>query len=77
MKDLFNIIYVTKYRLSFNTNDEGYATTDSENVAKRILPIGSYWQQLITNSEGPKQVILSLTAHRTSGSKEFITYHKV
>lgn len=53
MKDLFNIIYVTKYRLSFNINDEGYATTDSENVAKRILSIGSYWQQLITNSEGP------------------------
>ena len=37
LKELFNIIYATKYRPSFNINNEGYAATDSENVAIKIV----------------------------------------
>ena len=44
LKELFNIIYATKYRPSFNINNEGYAATDSENVANKnsqLVLIGS------------------------------------
>lgn len=44
LKELFNIIYATKYGPSFNINNEGYAATDSENVANKnsqLVLIGS------------------------------------
>ena len=78
MPELYNTIYVTKYGPNFKINEYGYAITHSENIAIKIWSIASDWQALITTIDTPKQMVLSLTLHRITGSKESVNYiHKV
>ncbi|XP_057316865.1 uncharacterized protein LOC130657893 [Hydractinia symbiolongicarpus] len=69
MPELYNIIYATMYP-NFKTNDEGYAITQSSNIANKIWSIASDWQSLITRQKNVKQAMLGLTIHRLTGSKE-------
>ena len=74
MQDLYNTIYASKYRPNFKVNEHGYTETPSANIANKIWSIASDWQGLITNKDTPQQIMLSLTLHRITGSKESVNY---
>ena len=58
--------------------NNGYVITHSANIANKIWSIASDWQGLITTIDTPKQMVLSLTLHRVTGSKESVNYiHKL
>ena len=78
MPDLYNTFYATKYGPNFKIYESGYAITHSANIANKIWSIASDWQGLITIIDTPKQMVLLLTLHRITGSKESVNYiHKL
>ena len=66
---LYNTIYLTLYP-NCKYNSKGYAETESKNIANKIWSIASDWTALITGKKSSKQVMLGLTVHRLSASKE-------
>ncbi len=73
MPELYNIIYATMYP-NLKLNEEGYATTQSSNIANKIWSVASDWYSLITRQKNAKQAMLGLTIHRLTGSKEAATH---
>ena len=73
MPELYNIIYATMYP-NLKLNKEGYATTQSSNIANKIWSVASDWYSLITRQKNAKQAMLGLTIHRLTGSKEAATH---
>ena len=77
MPELYNTFYAIKYGPNFKINEYGYAITHSANIANKIWSIASDWQGLITIIDTPKQMVLLLSLHRITGSKESVNYiHK-
>ena len=69
LKELYNVIYLT-IRPTCNTNNYGYAITNSTNLATKIWSLANDWESLITGIKNAKQITLGMTIHRTSGSKD-------
>ncbi|MPC25295.1 hypothetical protein E2C01_018400 [Portunus trituberculatus] len=51
-------------------NDKGYVLITSTSSAQKIWSVASDWESLITHTRSVKSTALSLTVHRTTGSKE-------
>ena len=54
-------------------NNFAYAITESISIANKIWSIASYWSALITGRKDAKQVMLGITIHRLTASKEVIS----
>ena len=73
MSELYNTAYAIMYS-DFKLNEDGYAITQSSNIANKIWSIASDWQSMITRQKTAKQAMLGLTVHRLTGSKEAATH---
>ena len=70
MPELYNTIYSTVFGKKYTVNKDGYAITESNLIANKLWSVASDWQSLITRKPTAKQVLLGLTLHRLTGSKE-------
>ena len=69
---LYNAIFLTVYsRCKYN--DYGYAETKYKTITNKIWSIASDWTSLITGKRSSKQIMLGMTLHRVTASKEVAT----
>ena len=73
MPDLYNVIYLT-IKDTRSLNGHGYAVTTSKNLASKIWSTAYDWEALITGQKNPKQVLMGMTIHRITASKEVANY---
>ena len=73
MTDLYNVIYLT-VKDNCQLNKHGYATTISKNLATKIWSLAYDWEALVTGQPNAKQVLMGMTIHRITGSKEVANY---
>ena len=69
MQDLYNTTHLTLYP-NCKYNDRVMPKLNKKNIANKIWAIASDWTTLITRKKRSKQIILELTVHRLSASKE-------
>ena len=73
LPEIYNVIFYTlkDYR---EKNEYGYNKAISRIRAAKIWSLASDWEHLITKQPCPKQATLGLILHRSTGSKESVTY---
>ena len=78
LKDLYNVVCAT-INPNFTLTDNGYAVTESQQLATKILSLASDWPAFIVSRERtPKQIVSTMTLHRITGSKEItMMLHKM
>ena len=73
LPDLYNVIYLT-IKDTCSLNEHGYAVTTSKNLASKIWSTAYDWEALITGQKNPKQVLMGMTIHHITASKEVANY---
>ena len=71
LPELYNVIYFSTHEYG-KLNSSGYAITSAIQATK-IWSIASDWETLVTKKRSPKQIVLGLVLHRTTGNKEAVT----
>ena len=69
---LYNAIFLTVYSWC-KYNDYGYAETKYKTIVNKIWSIASDWTSLTSGKRSSKQIMLGMTFHRITASKEVAT----